>query len=77
MRGIWGNGFRGEGIKKYKYKWNVNNRTNKRAKYKQTHGNKEYTDSNQKGGERAITGQRMGRNMYKGSMDKDKGEEWD
>ena len=31
------------------YKWNLTNKTNKQVKYKQRHGNKEQTDSNQKG----------------------------
>ena len=43
----------------------------------QRHGNKEQSDSNQRGAGRGITGQRGGRvksrNMYKGSMDKDNG----
>ena len=32
------------------YKWNLNNKTNKQAKYNQRHGNKEQSDSNQRGG---------------------------
>ena len=31
------------------YKWNLNNKTNKWAKYNQRCGNKEQTDSNQRG----------------------------
>ena len=33
------------------YKWNLINKTNKQAKYKQRHGNKEQTDSDQRGGD--------------------------
>ena len=32
------------------YNWNLINKTNKQAKYNQTHWNKEQTDSNQRGG---------------------------
>ena len=31
------------------YKWNLINKTNKQAKYNQSHWNKEQTDSNQRG----------------------------
>ena len=31
------------------YKWNLINKTNKQAKYKQRHWNNEQTDSNQRG----------------------------
>ena len=34
------------------YKWNLVNKTNKHTKYNQRHGNKEQTDSNQRGGDR-------------------------
>ena len=34
------------------------NQQNKQAKYNQRHGNKEQTDSNQRGGEREIMGER-------------------
>ena len=37
------------------YKWNLNNKTNKQAKYNQRHWNKEQTDSNQRGRKRGIT----------------------
>ena len=33
------------------YKWNLINKTNKRAKWNQRHGNKEQTDSDQRGWE--------------------------
>ena len=36
-------------------KWNLINKTNKQAKYNHIHGNKEQTDSNQRGGRREIT----------------------
>ena len=38
------------------YKWNLISKTNKWAKYNQRHGNKEESDSNQRGGGRGITG---------------------
>ena len=40
------------------YKWNLINKTNKRAKYNQRCWNKEQTDSNQRGGSREITWER-------------------
>ena len=43
------------------YKWNLINKTNKQAKYKQRPGNKERTDSEQRGGEGEIVGERRGR----------------
>ena len=43
------------------YKWNLINKTNKQAKWNQRHGNKEETDSDQKGGGRGIMGERRGR----------------
>ena len=49
------------------YKWKLINKTNKQAKYNQRHGNKEQTDSNQRG----IRGQR--RRRYKGPMGNDNG----
>ena len=58
------------------YKWNLINKTNTWAKQNQRHGNKEQTDSNQRGGARVITGKAgegSSRNMYKGPMDKAKG----
>ena len=36
------------------YNWNLINKTNKRAKYNQRHGNKEQIDSDQWGGGRGI-----------------------
>ena len=36
----------------FTYKWNLINKTNKQAKYNQRQGNKEQTDSNQRGGGR-------------------------
>ena len=57
------------------YKWNLNNKTNKQAKYNQRHWNKEQTDSNQRrgGGHNGEEGAGSSRNMYKGHMDKAKG----
>ena len=43
------------------YKWNLIKKTNKQAKYNQRHWNKEQTDHNQRGGGRAIMGERRGR----------------
>ena len=43
------------------YKWTLINKINKQAKYNQRHWNKEQTDSNQREGGRAITGERRGR----------------
>ena len=40
------------------YKWNLINKTNKGEKYNQRHGNKEQTDSDERGGGREITGER-------------------
>ena len=40
------------------YKWNLINKTNKWAKYNQRHGNKEQTDSNQRGGGKRIMGKK-------------------
>ena len=61
------------------FKWNLINKRNKQAKYNQRHGNKEQTDSDQRGEGRGIMGERKGRvksrNMYKGPMDKDNWEE--
>ena len=42
-------------------KQNLINKTNKQAKYKQRHWNKEQTNSNQRGGRKGIMGERMGR----------------
>ena len=63
------------------YKWNLINKTNKRAKYHQRHGNKGQTDSDQKGEGREITGRggegaSQGTCMYKGPMDKDNVGDW-
>ena len=52
------------------YKWNIINKTNKRVKCNQRHGNKEQMDSNQRGGGRGITGKRMGKG-YQGIFIKD------
>ena len=38
------------------YKWNLINKTNKQTKYNHRHGNKEQTDSNQRGGGRGKGG---------------------
>ena len=46
-------------------KWNLMNKTNKQVKYKQRHWNKEHTDSDQRGGGRAITRERRGRVIKK------------
>ena len=43
------------------YKWNLVNKTNKQAKYNQRHGNKEQTDSGQRGGGTGIMGENRGR----------------
>ena len=43
------------------YKWNLINKTDRQAKYNQRHGNKEQTDSNQRGGGRGIMGGSRGR----------------
>ena len=43
------------------YKWNLINKTNKQAKYNQRHGNKEQTDSNQRGVGREIMRERKER----------------
>ena len=43
------------------YKWNLINKTNKQTKQNQKHGNKEQTDSNQRGGGKGITGKGRGR----------------
>ena len=43
------------------YKWNLINKTNKEAKYNQRHGNKEKTDSNQRGGRRRVMEERRER----------------
>ena len=43
------------------YKWNLINKTNKQVKYNQRCGNKEHTDSNQRGEGRGIRGERKGR----------------
>ena len=42
-------------------KWNLINKTQKRAKLNQRHGNKEQTDSDQREEGRGITGERRGR----------------
>ena len=55
------------------YKWNLINKTNRQAKYNQRHGNKEQTESNQRGRGGEYWGKiRKGssRNMYKGHRDK-------
>ena len=43
------------------YKWNLINKTNKQANYNQSHGNKEQTDSDQRGRENGTMGQRRER----------------
>ena len=43
------------------YKWDLNNQTNEQAKYNQRHGNKEQTDSNQRGIGKGIMGERKGK----------------
>ena len=43
------------------FKWNLINKTNKQAKYNQTHWNKEQTDSNQRGGAGKIMGENRGK----------------
>ena len=43
------------------YKWNLINKTNNQAKQNQRHGNKEQTDSNQRGVGRGIMGGNRGR----------------
>ena len=62
------------------YKVNIINKTNKEAKYNQSHWNKEQTDSDQRGGGRGIIGDNRvmpSRNMYQEHMDKAKvGSEW-
>ena len=45
------------------YKWNLINQTNKQAKYNQRHWNKEQTDSNQRGEEKGIIGEKRGRSI--------------
>ena len=58
-------------------KWNLINKTNEQAKYKQRHGNKEQTDSGEQGRGRRITGERRGRgksrNMNRGLIGMDNG----
>ena len=49
--GLWGNRWRGEGIKKHKYltfNRNLINKTNKQAKYNQIHWNWEQANSDRK-----------------------------
>ena len=43
------------------YKWNLNNKANKWAKYKEGHWNIDQTDHNQRGGGWCITGERRRR----------------
>ena len=54
------------------YKWNLINKTNKQAKYKQRHWNKEQSDSNQRGGGRGIIGSNGG--AIKGKQNYEDGE---
>ena len=62
------------------YKWNLISKTNKQAKYNQRHRNKGQTDSNQRGGRRAIRREGRGKvakGMYEGPMEKAKvGQDW-
>ena len=52
------------------YKWNLNNKTNKWAKYKHRHGNKEQTDSNQRGEGEGDNGANKGKG-HQGTCIKD------
>ena len=50
------------------------NQQNEQAKYNQRYSNKEETDSYQRGEVRGIIGEGSSRSMYKGHMDKAKGD---
>ena len=61
------------GVHDLTYEWNLINKTNKQTKQNQRHGNKEQTDSDQRGGRRGIMGEGRevsSKNLYKGPMDR-------